>query len=148
MDSFHSKIKHSATVRCHMLKSPQYNQFWSCNSFFILQQDHARGSNYSNAVTSCHQNQGHLTSTKAKEKRKIIQSFLTTDSPGISVGFSDTIQEGEYILEEDGSVMTPGQLEELFNFLEPSDGGLSRSEDCGMVYVDFWGLNDVSCFKQ
>ena len=44
--------------------------------------------------------------------------------------------------------MTPGKLEELFNFLEPSDGGLSRSEDCGMVYVDFWGLNDVSCFKQ
>ncbi|KAK3768305.1 hypothetical protein RRG08_031097 [Elysia crispata] len=103
--------------------------------------------NYSNAVTSCHQSQGYLASTKTIEKMNLIQNFSSTDIRSIWVGLSDTVQEGEYIWEEDGSVMTTGQLTQLFNPGEPNNQ-LMGAEDCGMVYYKNLGLNDDLCFRK
>ncbi|RUS85335.1 hypothetical protein EGW08_006878 [Elysia chlorotica] len=97
-------------------------------------------STYRKARSDCQADGGHTASTKTPEKLALLVKL----AQGVYfwVGMDDRKKNKEFVWQDDGSVLTPLQTQQLFMPGEPSH---LTDQDCVSVKAPETGLNDRKC---
>ena len=104
----------------------------------------APATTYESATSQCVSLGGYLISAQTSDRLALLAKL--TSGKDVWVGIDDREKSGSYIWQNDGSLLTTAQINEVFTPSDPDNSYVN--EDCGIFWTFNEMLGDTDCYYE